>query len=543
MGLTIDTITKLFATGFKRQAPHPTEKSQIDWTSLGSAMSKIQSTSEPKTITKNVLHSEYLKVLDDMYKSRKSYYDAIDTIQNSDKTMEVVDKLIQTLVNVVSAEAPFSPAILDTEPNAKQALRACKEFNERCDVYLFDRAILKNLIVKGEAFLGTKVQVGQGIVELNDLIDAKRILPCYKGFKVQEYIGFLDDFKDAGYVTSFGVGGNKVRVDRNLMLHFVVDPQRHSLSDSDVPELMSTGMSVLVGTSVLYPALSRLYRLKTMEDSADAIATADALADKIVGIPLKDSVKPEDYPEIARTYTDFLRPILTVPTGNASSNVSTSTGSVRVLPYPSGQGKPEVLQFANVDSSSVEQRIQSLSDSIDKTLGTAPNTGNRSQAFSNLDQLVKRLTDLNAARKRTWKAAYLRNLTFLGIYINPASFDVKMEALPDYGIFSEAEGITHLVDALRRLTDYFWELKEKEIFNEIDSACVLNAIEQFLGNRYPVLKGMVRGGRVFKVQEDDLDKSNSNFDADFMHSDSSVPSTDFELSLNSETISDKDIKL
>lgn len=500
MGLTIDNITKIFSTGFKRQAPSPTDKSTIDWSALGTMASKMSTYDAPKTITKNVLHSEYLKVLDDMYKTRLNYYDAIETIQNSDKTMEVVDKLIQMLVNVVAASTPFSPAILDIEPNAIQALRACKEFNERCDVYLYDRALLRRLIIYGEAFLGTAVQVGKGVVELNDLIEAKRILPCYKGFKVQEFIGFLDDFQGQAYVSAFSGAENKVRVDRNLMTHFVVDPQRHSLSDSDVPELMASGMSALVGTSVLYPALSRLYRLKTMEDSADAIATADALADKIVGIPLKDTVKPEDYPEIARTYTDFLRPILSTPTGNASTNVSTSTGSVRVLPYPSGQGKPEVLQFASTDSGSVETRIQALSDSIDKTLGTVANTGNRSQTFSAMDQLVKRLTDLVEARRRAWKEIYLRNLTFLGIYINPSSFDVKMEALPDYGIFSEAEGIAHLVDALKRLSDYFNDVKEKKIFKECDSACLVNIIEQFLGNRYPALKGMIRGGIQFKAE-------------------------------------------
>ena len=510
--IDIETITKLFNTGFTRETPSATSTSEISWNSLSSGTSLL--TKEENTINSSILHQEYVDILEKMFTSRAEYYKTIDSISHTDKTLEIVDQLIDEVLNAVNAQEPFTPAILETEPNAEIALQACKELNFNCDIYRYDRDLTKKLIIYGEFFLSTSIKVGKGITELNDLVEAKNILPLYKGYKIQEFIGLLKDFDNSNYVYTLNSDRDKVRIDRNLLTHFAVSPNRYSLKDEKIPELIHKGYSTLVGVSALYPALSRIYKLEQLSTAADMQAMDSVSAQRLIGVPVAPSVKPTDYPELTRTYINFLQPILNNSQG--TTNILTAlknSGGFQVLPYPQGQGKPESIEFPAKDLSSLLQRIENLNNGIDKALGLDNSeNNNRSQIYAIKSKLIKRLQDIMEARRLGWKEIYLRHLLFKGIYVNPMNFDVQMAALPDYDIFAEAEGISHLIDSIKDAFSFATDVQAMGLFKSIDASCLQNLFDSYVGTRYPTLKGLF--GNAVNTIETDEDLDDEDLDDD-----------------------------
>ena len=489
--LDINTITKIFNTGFTRMTPSATSTSQITWDSLGASKDLLN---DNKTINKSELHQEYVTVLEKMFESRANYYKSVDSIAYTDKTLEIVDQLIDEILNAVNAEEPFTPVVLETEPYAREILQACKELNYNCDVYRYDRDMIKKLIIYGEYILSTSVKVGRGVTEINDLVESKNIIPLYKGYKIKEYFGLLRDLENNNNSIPFTVINDKVRIDKNLMTHFVVSPNRYPLSFTDVPELIHKGYSTLVGVSVLYPALSRLYKLAQLDAATDFQALDQASKQLLVGIPVGANVKPSEYPELTRTYVNFLQPILGPTSGNSDYsnilNTLKSSGGFQILPYPQGEGKPEAITFPPSDSTLLLNRKQELNNSIDKTLGLDNSEGSRQQVYAMKARLVKRLQDVLKARKAGWREIYLRHITLKGIPLsNPMNFDVQMAALPDYDVFAEAEGISHLITSLRDIFGFTTEVTQTmNIDADID--CLINGFDNYVGARYPVFKGL-----------------------------------------------------
>lgn len=495
--LDVNTITKIFSTGFTRETPYATSTTEITWDSLGTLGGTSFINRDDKTITTNALHQEYVTVLEKMFDSRANYYKTIESVAHTDKTLEVVDLFVDEILNAVNAQEPFTPAILETEPNAEKALKACEELNHECDVYRYDRDLLKKLIIYGEYFLNTSVKPGKGIIEINDMVEAKNILPLYKGYKIQEYLGFTKDFdneNNSSYITPLGAAEDKIRVDKNLLTHFAVSPNRYPLNDKAIIELIHKGYSTLVGVSVLYPALSRLYKLSQLDSAADIQALSQAAQQFLIGVPVGSNVKPTDYPEIARTYTNFLQPILGNNSNIDINNFLTTlknSGGFQILPYPQGQGVPESISMPQPDLSILTNRLENLNSSIDKALGVDNiEEGNRSAIYAAKSRLVKRLQDVLTARRYGWKEIYLRHLLFKNIYVNPKNFDVQMAALPDYDVFAEAEGISHLIESMRDVFGFTTEVQNMNVVDSIDAQCLINLFDNYVGTRYPVLKGL-----------------------------------------------------
>ena len=69
------------------------------------------------------------------------------------------------------------------------------------------------------------------------------------------------------------------------------------------------------------------------------------------------------------------------------------------------------------------------------------------------------------------------------------NFDVQMAALPDYDVFAEAEGISHLITSLRDIFGFTTEVTQTmNIDADID--CLINGFDNYVGARYPVFKGL-----------------------------------------------------
>lgn len=511
--LNIDTITKIFNTGFTRQTPNPTNTEQITWNSLGTAnlnsLNKINN-----LITPTEIKQEYINIIEKMLASRADYYKTIDAIAYSDKTLEIVDQLIDEILNAVNAQEPFTPAILESEPNAELALEACRELNHNCHIYRYDRDLLKKLIIYGEYFISTEITVGKGITKINDMIEAQNILPLYDGYDLKEYIGLLKDFSGQTNISQVSWNESQVRIDRNLLTHFAVSPNRFPLKDENLKELINKGYSTLVGVSSLYPALSRLYKLSQLDTAADIQALDQISKPQLIGVPISSNVKPTDYPEIARTYTNFLQPILGNGTNkdiNSILNSLKTGGGFQVLPFPQGQGTPEAITFQQQDLTTLNDRIAKLSEAIDKSLGLDDsNSNNRSQIYAIKSRLVKRLQDVLEARRLGWKEIYLRHLLFKGIYVDPMNFDVQMAALPDYDIFAEAEGISHLIEAMRDAFGFATDVQNMGLFESLDASCLQNLFDSYVGTRYPTLKGLF-GNAINTIETtEDLDDDEYN---------------------------------
>lgn len=515
--IDINTLTKIFNTGFTRETPNPTNITEISWNSFGST-SNIVTSDKNNMISTTSINSDYVNVLEKMLTSRAEYYKTIDAVAHTDKTLEIVDQLIDEILNAVNAQEPFTPAILESEPNAEKALEACKELNFECDVYRYDRDLLKHLIIYGEYFLSTSVKPGKGITEINDLVESKNILPLYKGYKLKEFIGFIKDFDNSESYITTSWDDNKIRIDRNLMTHFAVSPNRYALKDEKLKELVNKGYSTLVGVSALYPTLSRLYKLNQLDTAADIQALNQIAKPQLIGVPVGSNVKPTDYAEITRTYTNFLQPILGNNQNVDSNNILSAlknTGGFQVLPYPQGQGKPEAISFPVQDISALTSRIDKLNESIDKALGLEGSSeNNRSQIYAIKSRLVKRLQDIMIARKFGWREIYLRHLQFKNIYINPINFDVQMAALPDYDIFAEAEGISHLIEAMRDAFGFAQEASTMGLVKSVDGQCLVNLFDSYVGTRYPVLKGLLGNG-INTIEESEDENSEEHDDESF----------------------------
>ena len=237
-----------------------------------------------------------------------------------------------------------------------------------------------------------------------------------------EKLGIIDRF-DAN---------RKDKTTNEKSYNLVVGTTREALGEyiklEKIPELIHKGYSTLVGVSALYPALSRIYKLEQLNTAADMQAMDSVSAQRLIGVPVASSVKPTDYPELTRTYINFLQPVLNNSQG--TTNILTAlknSGGFQVLPYPQGQGKPESIEFPAKDLSSLLQRIENLNNGIDKALGLDDSgNNNRSQIYAIKSKLVKRLQDVMEARRLGWKEIYLRHLLFKGIYVNPMNFDVQM---------------------------------------------------------------------------------------------------------------------
>ena len=546
--LDINTITKIFSTGFTRETPYATSTSEITWDSLGTIANTSNYLNDDKTMNSNVLHQEYVTVLEKMFDSRANYYKTIESIAHTDKTLEIVDKLIDEILNAVNAKEPFTPMILETEPNAELALEACRELNYECDIYRYDRDLIKKLIIYGEYFLNTSIKPKYGITEINDMVEAKNILPLYKGYKIQEYLGFVKDFDDTEYIQPIGISNDKIRIDRNLLTHFAVSPNRYPLNDKTIPELIHKGYSTLVGVSVLYPALSRLYKLNQLDSAADLQALKQATQQFLIGVPVSSNVKPTDYPEIARTYVNFLQPIMNNNSVDINNFLSTlkNSGGFQVLPYPQGEGVPESIAMPQPDLSILKERLENLNDSIDKALGVdGTDDSSRSVIYAAKSRLVKRLQDVMDARRIGWKEVYLRHLLFKGIYVNPQNFDVQMVALPDYDVFAEAEGISHLITSMRDTFGFVQEVQQMNYAQSIDIQCLFNLWDSYVGTRYPVLKGIFgtpvdlkEPQQQFKEEEEEFtmeEPGRRSFDVNVRNSNFEVPTSNPDLDFDLET--------
>lgn len=482
MALSISTITKIFNTGFIRRSPTATSQSEISWSSL----SNLSGGSISGTIDKNVLHQEFIQVLEDMFKSRDNYYKAVEAIQSSDKSLEILDQLIDEILNAVSAQRPFTPAVKNTVLNAKEIIQVCDELNNDCDIYRYDRDMLRRLLLFGEVFIGTTLKTGKGIIELDDTLDGKNIIPLYKGYKIQEYISMPKDQK-----STFNAIQKPIRIDRNLITHFVISPNRYTLNNNEEFKLFNTqGFSVLLGVSILYPALGKLYRLQNLENTADMQALSQASSEQLIGVPVIDSVKPTDYEEIARTYRNFLKPVFGEGISGNNQSYNSNTGKFKILPFPQGQGKPESISFDKPDLTILENKVKELADSIDNALGTNDSDGTRVEVYAKRSRLVRRLMDVLEARRLGWKEIYLRHLTFKGIYVDPADFDVQMAALPDYEVFVEAESLAHLLESLRDTFNFAQDALSSGMVGAVDTNCLVNLFEKFAGNRFTPLKGL-----------------------------------------------------
>ena len=90
------------------------------------------------------------------------------------------------------------------------------------------------------------------------------------------------------------------------------------------------------------------------------------------------------------------------------------------------------------------------------------------------------------------------------------NFDVQMAALPDYDIFAEAEGISHLIEAMRDAFGFATDVQNMGLFESLDASCLQNLFDSYVGTRYPTLKGLF-GNAINTIETtEDLDDDEYN---------------------------------
>jgi hypothetical protein len=201
--------------------------------------------------------------------------------------------------------------------------------------------ITPDLISYGEYTLATRIEAGEGLLDLSDTVEQDKVIPLDKNGDIQGYLvqekGKLFVKPPSDFV-KFSLSSKKIRID--LYQEF------SHLKDKD--ELKKIPRYIRIGKSLLYPVRAKIKELELLEQLVPATKLSKLSQGTVVGLQVPPAYDIEKAMEAAKRMEGILNKKIGVDAGTGQltiENIMSSAGRLKVIPTFGDKGSIQKFDY------------------------------------------------------------------------------------------------------------------------------------------------------------------------------------------------------
>jgi hypothetical protein len=510
MAFTVDTLYKLFS-------PYKNKYTSVSTTPIdrafASSYSMLDDTDDIKDTSKitNTLAQVYL----DTIRTRNELYDAVDGEKESDTGTLIIDSVIDDAFNSMDTEQPFTVCYTGNRYDANFVNDEIEDFLTKFDVYALFNEIMEETVTYGERHLETPVEIGKGIVDINDTVNSRNVISLYKNNTLIEHIGFINhsEFIDTRYQYA---ANNIVRIHRDLLTHFTLDSKRIKLRLDPKGTLIGLPEVIKVGRPILYNALRLLKRGLILDTAILAKDVRAALLPVLLGISTSNTKTAADAIQLAKNVEKYLADNVGMDGLAEGKDITMSqlyanAAKFKGVPISSdGRGSLSALNIDS-DTSSIKSSYDATVDRARGVVGLPDRTekATRFEILKSQSRYSKKLIDIQRCGSRGIRDLVCKQLRYKNIYVQPSNIQVQCKSLVNPDMLEEGEGLISMISVCTDINTFIQSLVDNEKLGVgVHSQMLINVFQQLLGGRYQMFDGMLYKKKVTKQPSFDQGGSN-----------------------------------
>jgi len=412
---------------------------------------------------------------------------------------ELVQALLANLVNdafsSISDDSFLSVEYCgDSGKDSRIDERVQKEIDKFCkkhDIAGLARDIVPDWMLEGEYFLRTKVVQGQGIVEIIDDCDTENCMGLYKGRELSSFMRHNPKI------------GKFELLDCHELSHFVLDGSKIRVKVELPDDIQNLPKSIRMGKSVIYPVLTSIKKLQTLETTSLAMELKRVMAPILVSVDIPADTDNQYITDIIDKYENYLNDINTEATYTDNMSVADSLQSasrIKVIPnHADGKGAITQIRF-DYDNSDLNNRINDIRKGIAMSMGVP------SFYLSYGDQLLGKTDMLKVysayARKlvgiQTSFGEGIKNLIYKHLIHTGNHFPiknnikVKFKSVTNLDILDDIDVMVATMTALRDCFNLLGEVSASDQFQvEVDNDKIIGIFNMFTSS-FPHIEGALK---------------------------------------------------
>lgn len=452
------------------------------------------------------------KLFQTTFTSRSEIYSAINIVKYLDITQQIIETVINDAFYSFDAEESFEIKYIGESYPEDEVNKRIERTVQRLKLYKVFRDILEDCVIYGEKYLETPCKNGVGIIEVNDRIDAEKVISIYDDYELLYHVASR---KNSAKNTE------QVMIEKDNLSHFIIDSKTIQVKSGDFDNLSEVPETIRIGKSILLPVLKLLQRYNLIDIANVANDLKLALMPPILNLRIGEQTTPAQMMEAIKAYEEYFLEMGDALHGiDASKEISPSqilqlATQVKIMPSSDGRGG---LQRENFSSdSNLNESQDRLEVRIKNTIGI-PNNDEQKSRLDNLREkarYAKKLMDIQYGMGHSIAQLIMKDLKYQGILVDEDNIEVKFKAIQNPNVEENAEAIFHLASSARDVIRTYIETAEDIKGLRINPKGAKEFLDSLMAP-YPQLADMLEEDPSYSEESESTeDLESAEFDSDF----------------------------